>query len=95
MGLCKMCCLVMTLIISVWGAVMLAVFGFFFKFRAVILLNSLGELSESTQPEEFLKEIYNYADTISLNCYISAALYAIMAFAIMLYFFKLTSPAET
>lgn len=95
MGLFKKCCLVMTLIISVWGTLMLLIFGIFFKKRCVILLRSICELSESPNPEEYLKELYEYADTISLNCYVCAAVYAITAIVIGFYFYKLSSPEES
>ncbi|XP_040570140.1 ribonuclease kappa-B [Lepeophtheirus salmonis] len=68
------------LVLSIWGVIQLTLLGFFFKFRAVALIEDVkieNEKEAFESPETYIQQLEIGYDNNAYNCFIAACLYVL------------------
>ncbi|XP_039603343.1 ribonuclease kappa-A [Polypterus senegalus] len=66
------------IVLSIWGVIMLVLLGIFFNVHSAVLLEDVPFTENDFQDKNPPQEIYKLYEKVSYNCFIAAAIYALL-----------------
>ncbi|XP_056156503.1 ribonuclease kappa-A-like isoform X2 [Lampris incognitus] len=66
------------IVFSIWGVIMLAMLGIFFKTHSAVLIEDVP-LTEEDMAGDNLTNVYGLYDQVGYNCFVAAGIYVLVA----------------
>lgn len=66
------------IVISIWGVIMLAMLGIFFRTHSAMLIEDVPLTEEDLIDTDPLQKIYSIYNQVAYNCFIAAAIYVVV-----------------